>query len=104
MRQAYSDHLKFPSEIPVSFALPFQFKLPLALVLQLALLLLLVVWLPAPKRLIEAVANILPRPLPLDDLLLRPQITPGNPRQPLPDLLLVQLLRLPPCGSAQAYR
>ena len=93
--------LKFPSEIPVAFALPFQIKLALALTLflQLSLLFLTRIGRAAPKHLAKSVADgvgacIL-------NVFIRPKITPRNARQTLFDLVLVHLLRLPPCDGAQ---
>ena len=52
----------------------------------------------APKHLVEPVADrVCPR---LVGRFIRPQLPPCNPCQALPDLVLVKLLRLPPCGGA----
>ena len=95
---------KFPSQIPVALALPFQLKLTLlfSFFLQLSLLFLTRIGLAALKHLFEAITDSV-RPCIMDVMTgaICPQITPGNPCQPLLDLVLVQLFRLPPCDGAQ---
>jgi hypothetical protein len=90
-----------PSEIPVEFALPLALFVHFLLAFFLAGLFPLLIFRPGFAQHIGKPAAYVPAPLPRRVIMLLAQITPGNPRQALLDLVLVQLLRLPPCGGAQ---
>lgn len=101
LRPSIGHSLQPPTKIHVAFALPFQIKLALlfAFFLQLSPMGLTRNGFVPPKNLLKPVADRLaPR---LVGNFILPQITPCNARQALLDLVLVQLLRLRPCDSAQ---
>jgi hypothetical protein len=87
-------------EIPVDLALPpalfFQLLLPFLLT---GFFPLLVFGSGFAQHMGKSAAYV-PVTLPRRVIMLLAELLPRNPRQALPDFVLVQFLRLPPCGSA----